>query len=274
MAWRIIFLGLAFFLFENSVALALPCCGLEAPRILASLQDLRQFDFSLTTSFEEVFAKYDSKGRVLSSEGPSDLVFQLTSLARITPDFEVFGRLPFIFRKTDPASLNGAQSNLGNPQLGLRHILYRNVYLESPLPSISVVTALKIPSGLSELTLGDGQASGWEPYLGLGVQKEFVTWMGNIDFGLARRQREYLFKAAESVSYAVLAPLSLGVGAQQVLSLNRSNRSLGVSSFANWPLDQFTIVGAQVDWSLPWEELGNQLPLTRTASLSLRYSFY
>lgn len=250
--------------FSAGACLSLPCCGMEGPRILASLQDLRQLDFSFSTSFQEVYAKYDSEGKVSRIQGPSDLAFQLTSVARLTPDLELFGTLPFIFR---------GRTNLGNLQLGMRRMLLRNVYLEDPTPNISLVTALKIPTGLRDLSLTEEQM-GWEPYLGLGLQKEFLTWWGSLDLGMAVRQKEILFKAAESASYSFFHPLSLGLGAQQLVSMNTDSRSLGLFSFLNWTVDQFTLLGAQVDWSLPLEGLGQNQPITRSASLSLRYTFY
>lgn len=264
-----LFLGVGSFW---AYGISFPCCGTDSPRILASMQELRQLDFSLTTSFKEVYARYDSQGNLSQVRGPSDLAFQLTSVIRLNPQLEMFGRLPFIFRSENGLSPHEGSSQLGDLLLGFRRIVYESLYLEDPLPTVSFLANLKVPTGLSDL--GTQSPKAWEPFVGIGLQKERFQWLGNMDLGLSVRENEILFRGSQSLGYGISQPVQLGLGSQQIISLNASQKVFSLLSFAHWSLDQFTVLGAQIDWSLPLEGFGANQVLTRTASVSLRYTFF
>jgi len=256
----------------NVYGIASLCCGTDSPRILASLQELRQLDFSLTTVFKEVYARYDSAGNVSLSQGPSQLLFQVTSVARLNPELELFGRLPLVLRSSDSITSRPEPSLLGDVLFGIRRTLYQGLYVEDATPHVSVLASIKIPTGFIDL---ENESRGnWEPYLGLGLQKERYQWLGNIDLGVSLRQKEVLFRASQSLGNSFLPSFQIGLGSQQTLSLNASQKIISLFSFAHWSVDPFTLVGAQVDWSLPLKGLGTNQPITRSASVSLRYTFF
>ena len=259
------------FLSLSASGISSPCCGTDSLRILASLQELRHLDFSLTTSLKEVYARYDGQGKLSRLQGPSDLTFHFTSIARLYPELQIFGRVPFLFRSDTAAYQESRGPRLGELLLGMQRTLYQSLYLEDPVPTVSILATVKAPTGLTEL--GTVAPRAWEPYLGFALQKERFHWLGNMDFGVSLRQRELLLRGSQSLGYTISQPWQLGIGSQQILSLNASQKMVSLFSFVHLALGQFTLVGAQLDWSLPIPGLGSSQDLTRTASFSLRYTF-
>lgn len=264
------------------------CCGVEGLRSYFSLQELQNYDLSLSSSFQEVTGWYNPQGRIEKKTGPSYLIFQTSSLARLNPNLEAFSRFPFVFRTQDAGALTENRLSLGDVQAGFRLTLHRSLFVEDLFPTISLVVGSKFPTGISPneaVPFLNSQMGNrlWEPLVGLSFRKEYYDWMGSIDASFSRSMGNILGRSweanqvnlTESFSYAVVRELNVGMGGQQTWILSDKNSKVfSVFASANYFVSQFTTLGLQTDWSLPFDHFATNQPVSRSLGLIVRYGFY
>ncbi|NBX93157.1 MAG: hypothetical protein EBQ85_08015 [Proteobacteria bacterium] len=273
------------------------CCGGGGPKSFLALQELQNFDFSLVSSFQESYGWHNARGEAFSRKGPIDITLQASTVGRLSPNWEAFGRFPIIYRTTDYGAITQSRSSLGDITLGLRWTLLRSLFVEDPFPTVSLVLGSKLPTGLSEIkengVFKPGTGNGmWEPLVGLSFRKDYFGWLGNIDAtwspqiggSKGRSERENQLSLTESLSYAFSRRFNWGLGSSQTWGFEKemeghiipgsASRGLAVFTSANYFISQFTSVGAGVECSVPWDGFGINQPITRTASLNVRYGFY
>jgi hypothetical protein len=265
-----------FIIFSIATCLqASECCLGGGARSLNSLQAMQRYDLGLTTSFQDYSSWYN-------------LSLQAYSAVRLTPNLEVFGRVPVLQHKVDYLMRRESQTSLGDLSLGLRMTLVRSLFVEELVPTVSLVVAAKIPTegkdslqgNLFQARSGNGLL---EPLMGVSFSKEYYDWLGMIDLTYMRLQgsvsdqliHDNQINATVTLGYAVNREWHLGLGGNQMWSVGREidhkpladgvQGNASVFSYVNYFVTQFSSVGAHLDWSAP---------NSRTASLSLRYGFY
>lgn len=292
-------MGLVFFVLMTfqSLGWGAACCGGGGPKSFLSLQELQNFDVALLSSFQDSYGWYNSSGEAFSRRGPVDYSLQISSVGRLAPNWEAFGRVPMVYRVTDYGANRQARSSLGDISVGLRWTFLRSLFVEDPFPTISLVMAGKIPSGLTETieqgVFRPGTGNGlWEPLVGLSFRKDYYGWLGNIDFtfvtpyGNLKGQmvRENQINLTETLSYAFSRQFNLGGGSTQSWTFAKEmngkdlpeagGRSLSLFTTANYFLTQFTSVGTAFEWSVPADGFGVNQPINRTLSFNVRHGFY
>jgi hypothetical protein len=251
------------------------CCLGGGVRSLNSLQAMQRYDVGLTTSFQDYSSWYN-------------LSVQAYSAVRLTPNLEVFGRVPVVQHKVDYGGRHENQTGLGDVNLGLRMTILRSLFVEDLFPTVNLVFAAKIPTegkdfqqgNLFQARSGNGLL---EPLMGVSFSKEYYDWLGMIDLTYLRLQGSVLEKIIEdnqvnvaaTLGYAVNREWHLGLGSNQMWSFGRRvnhelpadgyQKNISFFSYVNYFVTQFTSVGVHLDWSAP---------NSRTASVSLRYGFY
>jgi hypothetical protein len=269
-------LKLIFITFSMALPLqASECCLGGGARSLNSLQAMQRYDFGLTTLFQDYSSWYN-------------LSLQAYSAVRLTPNLEVFGRVPVVQHKVDYGTRRESQTGLGDVSLGLRMTVLRSLFVEDLFPTVNLVLAAKVPTegkdfqqgNLFQARSGNGLL---EPLMGVSFSKEYYDWLGMIDLTYVRLQGSVVDKfiednqinATATLGYAVNREWHLGLGGNQMWSFGRRLnhelpadeylKNVSFFSYVNYFVTQFTSVGVHLDWSAP---------NSRTASLSLRYGFY
>jgi len=275
-------------LIVSSLSNAAACCGVEGLRSYFSLQELQNYDLAVSSTFQEVVGWHDDEGRIQKKTGPSFLIFQLSSLVRLDPNLETFGRFPLFFQTEERRPFDSGSIQLGDLQVGARLTLHRSLFVEETIPTISVVMGAKLPTGgyrptnfpfLNNL-VGNGF---WEPFLGLSFRKEYYDWLGSLDASFSHLTGNVSGQSwstnqvnlTESVSYALHRRLNVGLGGQQTWILSAENtRALSVFASANYFISRFTTLGLQSDWSLPIDGFSVNQPAARSLGLLVRVGFY
>lgn len=259
---------------------------------------MQTFEIGLSTSFRNVYGRYNATGEPEESSKTNSYTLALGAGARLTDELETFMIVPVVYQTNIFATNSVSRSSLGDVLLGGRFTLLKSLFRDDWYPTVTVSLGTSLPSGQVETfsngKLSPGTGSGmWEPFIGLGLKKEYGSVTLSFDSTYTFKVRKKASNFAEDgdkieLSEAAIFPFSsrfsLGVGSRQTWTFDAvqnkvkvkdsSGRAIAALFSANYFLTRvWSVVGA-VEFALPFSGLGVNQQLSRVVSLTTRYGFF
>ena len=289
-----------------SLLRAAACCLGSGPKSFLQLRHLESYGLGVSTSFRDVYARYNDYGEMIAAEKDQTYTTSLAASLRLTEMADAYAIVPWVFQWTGSGGATRESGNFGDVLLGARYAIYENLFQQDWYPDLMLNVGIKVPSGtVDTLTsagvLSPGTGNGlWEPFVGFTVQKD-LQWVvlsfspaythrfsrqipDPVSAALVSINEGDRIELDESAAFPITERFSLSVGSSQSWDLDRrvsgravpdtGDRVTSVFAGVSYFVTRYCNVSAGGDGSIPIDWFGKNQEVYRSASMTLTYAFY
>lgn len=283
--------------FAAELLQAAACCIGGNPRTFIQLKRLQTYELGLSTAVRDVYGNFDAFGTRERTDGNQTYTISWGGGMRLSETWQAYAVLPIVHQINRYGGVLTNRTGPGDVSLGVTFTAVEQLFFDDWYPTVNLMAGAKLPTGRTESVVAGQRTPGagnglWEPYVGLGLRKDFewVTLSVTATFGrpfglLEGRLREgNRWELIESFNLPLDRRLSLGGGASQTWVETKSqdgaklagsdSRSAALFATATYFVTPLVELSSAVDFSMPVDKLAKNYPAYRGLAFTLKYGFY
>lgn len=301
-----LFLMIVIFGLSSTLASGAVCCLGGGPKTFVDLQHLQKYKLGLSTSFRDIYGRYDSYGDLVSAEKSQTYNMSLAATTNMADGLDVFFVLPWVYQKTSIGNESGSAASIGDVVIGSKYTLIDRLFIDDWYPIVTLLGGMKFPTGATDSVTSSGKLSPgtgngiWEPFFGITLRKELAPIQLGLSATYTRRFKSNVpnpsgngvlavkegdrFELTESGTLPVSWRLKFVLGSTQQWDLSREidratvpdSRARDVRAFlaSTYTFTQYWSVSVTGEGSLPVAKLGVNQDASRTLTFATTYGFY